>query len=92
MERGSICVDTRAAYRPQSPQMGERKICAFALMSLLSLSASFAPAPSVASQVPEADKLKQQVKVTAGILLGVNCATKMKLIESLGRRRQSALL
>ncbi len=30
-------------------------------MSLLSLSASSAPAPSVASQVPEADKLKQQI-------------------------------
>ena len=34
----------------------------FGAMSLLSFSASFASAPSVASQVPEADKLKQQVK------------------------------
>jgi hypothetical protein len=56
-----MCVDTRSLYRSPSPQMRERKICAFALMSLLSLSASSATAPSTASQVSEADKLKQQV-------------------------------
>ena len=42
--------------------MRERKICAFALISLLSLSASSAAAPSVASQVPEADKLDPQIQ------------------------------
>src|SRR4029077_3554724 len=42
--------------------MRERKICAFALIGLLSLSASSTPAPSVTSQVPEADKLDRRVQ------------------------------
>jgi len=41
--------------------MRERKICAVALTSLLSLGASSAAAPSPASRVPEADKLNQRI-------------------------------
>src|SRR4029077_7310750 len=42
--------------------MRERKICAFALISLLSVSASSTPAPSVTSQVPGADALDQRAQ------------------------------
>jgi hypothetical protein len=77
---------------PSKPPMRERKNMRLCADESFIAQCVILSAPSVASQVPEADKLKQQVKVTAGILLGVNCATKMKLIESLGRRRQSALL
>ena len=42
--------------------MRERKICAFALMSLLSLSALSAPAPSPTPHLSEADKLDKQVQ------------------------------
>lgn len=42
--------------------MRERKICVYALVSLLSLSALSAPAPSSTPYLSEADKLDRQVE------------------------------
>jgi hypothetical protein len=47
---------------PKSPPMRERKICAFAAISLLSLSALSAGATSSASHISEADKLDKRAE------------------------------